>query len=109
MHQESWSNCSGHPSLDTLVKQPRPILIPRQLSTLAVLEERHLACEVYLAGRNTDDRHRLWEDKTGLKKTAFRDRLREARASGLFDQYRKVGKPETKAAEPVPEHANAQF
>ncbi|MGD1074237.1 MAG: hypothetical protein ABSB15_29375 [Bryobacteraceae bacterium] len=53
--------------------------------------EQHIACEIYLAGKDTDDRHRLWEEKTGLKKTAFRDRLREARANGLFEQYRRKG------------------
>ncbi len=51
-----------------------------------IAREQQIACEVYLDGRDTDDRHRLWEQRTGLKKTAFRDRLREARASGLFDQ-----------------------
>ena len=55
--------------------------------------ERHIACEVYRDGKNTDDRHRLWEKRTGLKKTAFRERLREARASGLFDQYHQRRKP----------------
>ncbi len=59
--------------------------------------ERHSACEVYFDGKDTDDRHRLWEERKGLKKTAFRDRLREAHANGSFDQYngrRKPGNPE---------------
>jgi hypothetical protein len=58
---------------------------------------RHIACEVFLAGMDTDDRHRLWEEKTGRKKSAFGERLAEARANGLFDQYvaqRKPGKSE---------------
>jgi hypothetical protein len=51
--------------------------------------------EILSATETTYDRHRLWEEKTGLKKTAFHDRLGEARANGLFDQYRrKGGKPE---------------
>jgi hypothetical protein len=67
-----------------------------------ISRERHIACEVYFDGNDTDDRHRLWEERTGLKKTAFRDRLREARASGLLDQFharRKPGKSETGAAD----------
>jgi hypothetical protein len=62
-----------------------------------ISRERHIACEVYLAGKNTDDRHRLWKERTHLEKTAFHDRLAEARASGLFNQYdtrQKRGKPE---------------
>lgn len=58
--------------------------------------ERHIACEVYLDGHDTADRHRLWTERTGLKKTAFHDRLVEAQTNGLFDQYRrKVGKSES--------------
>ncbi len=53
--------------------------------------ERYIACDV--AGRDTDDRHRLWEETTGLKKTAFHDRLREARATRLFDEYHAQQKP----------------
>ncbi len=62
-----------------------------------ISREQQIACEVYLAGIDTDDRHRLWEERTRLKKTAFRDRLAEARASGLFDPYvaqQKAGKSE---------------
>ena len=63
-----------------------------------ITREQRIACEVYREGNNTSDRHRLWEERTGLKKTAFRDRLREARAIGLFDEYvvqrQTRGKPE---------------
>ena len=75
--------------------------------------EQNIACEVYLNGKDTYDRHRLWEEKTGLKKTAFHDRLGEARANGLFDQYRRKGgkseitkqdawKPSARADDPLP-------
>ena len=30
--------------------------------------ERHIACDVYLAGKDTDDRHRVWEERTGSRK-----------------------------------------
>ncbi len=63
-----------------------------------ITREQHIACEVYLNGENTNDRHRLWEERTRLRNTAFRDRLREARAIGLFDEYvvqrQKRGVPE---------------
>lgn len=57
---------------------------PRRAERIA--REQRIACEVYLDGKNTSDRHRLWERRTRLKKTAFHDRLREARATELFDQ-----------------------
>lgn len=66
-----------------------------------IVREQRIACQVYLEGQNTQDRHRLWEQRTGLKKTAFHDRLREAQANGLADQYqRKPGKSE-KLNEPL--------
>ena len=49
-----------------------------------IARQQQIACEVYLQGNNTDERHRLWEERTGRKKTPFRDRLAEAKANGLF-------------------------
>jgi hypothetical protein len=60
-----------------------------------IQREQHIACEIYHEGKDTAERHRLWEEKTGLKKTAFSDRLREARSNGVFGQFqRTLGKAE---------------
>ncbi len=61
--------------------------------------ERVIACEVFLTAPDTESRHKLWAEKTGHGKTAFHDRLKEAREVGLFDDIRraaagKVEKPE---------------
>jgi len=50
-----------------------------------VEEDRRTACKVYLEGKDTEERHKLWHDRTGLGSTAFHDRLKEARESGLFE------------------------
>ncbi|WP_145271412.1 hypothetical protein [Planctomycetes bacterium SV_7m_r] len=46
--------------------------------------ERAIACDCHKAAESIADRLRLWEEKTGYKKQAFYNRIKEAKASGLF-------------------------
>ena len=52
--------------------------------------DRRLACQVFHEGQNEESRLNLWKERTRLGKTAFHERLREARESGLFDEMNEV-------------------
>jgi hypothetical protein len=48
--------------------------------------ERLIACRCYKDGVDTDHRLRLWEKRTGNKRQAFYDRLKEAKEQGIFQR-----------------------
>lgn len=65
-------------------------------------KQRLIACECYRDGASVKDRLAEWEKRTGLKKQPFYDRLKEAKATGLFEAV--VGKSESRKPSFVEHH-----
>ena len=49
---------------------------------------REIACQIRLAAPTSDAMLHLWKEQTGLGKSTLYDRLREAEAEGLWEQYK---------------------
>lgn len=59
-----------------------------------LFHQRQIACECYRDGSSVRERLTLWAERTGLTKQPFYDRLKEAKAHGLFEMV--VGKSENR-------------
>jgi hypothetical protein len=63
-----------------------------------LVRHREIDCRIRCEGRTSEEEIRIWRTETGLAKTAFYDRLKEAALDGLLERYKlkanaaKIGK-----------------